>query len=458
MSDPDVEPWKMERPHGVDVDSDGRIYVSDTGLINQRVLVFSPGGTYLGQITGFVQPLGMEIDGEDKLYVASFNSNEVKVFRIDPPDITITPPSFNYGNVDVVTTASTTFTVQNDGTGDLVIGTVTDPAVPFSTTADTCTGQTLIPAATCTISINFAPTGSTTYASNFNIPSNDPDEDLVSVSLQGTGNYPPTADAGGPYAETEGQSVILDGSGSSDTGGSIVQYEWDVDDDGTYEYSTSSPTQSHTYDQDGIYTVRLRVTDNLGATDEATATATIADTSPTAAFTGSPTSGSAPLTVNFTDNSTGYDQPLSYAWDFDFITNPGIDSTDQNPTYIYNSEGTYTVKLTVTDSDGSSNEIIETNYITVSPGACANLPVWIEGTPAYYSSLQTAYYEAFDNDSIFSHAGALAENIILNRDITITIVGGYDCDYIDNSSGETTISGSITINNGMNTIDSVTVQ
>jgi PKD repeat protein len=196
------------------------------------------------------------------------------------------------------------------------------------------------------------------------------------------------------------------------------------------------------------------VTDDLGATDEATATATIADTFPTAAFTGSPTSGSAPLTVNFTDNSTGYDQLLSYAWDFDNDGN--TDSTDQNPSYEYTSDGTYSVKLTVTDGDGSVNSLTRTNYISVG---CANPPVWIEGTPAaYYSSLQTAYDEAFDGDSIYSHAGALAENITLGRNITITIVGGYDCDYLENSTGETTITGSITINNGMNTINSVTVQ
>jgi PKD repeat protein len=293
--------------------------------------------------------------------------------------------------------------------------------------------------------------------SNFNIPSNDPDENPVSVSLQGMGNYPPTADAGGPYSGTEGQAIVLDGSNSIDSDGTIVTYEWDLDNDGQYD-NASGVSPNVTFPDDGTYPIGLKVTDNLGATDEATTMATINDTSPAADFIGAPTIGSAPLAVTFTDNSTGHDQLLSYAWDFDFITNPGTDSIDQNPTHIYNSEGTYTVKLTVTDSDGSSNEIIETNY-TVSPGGCANPPVWIEGTPAaYYSSLQTAYDEAFDGDSIYSHAGALVDNIILNRNITITIVGGYDCDYLDNSSGETTISGNMTINSGTNMIDSVVIQ
>jgi PKD repeat protein len=176
-------------------------------------------------------------------------------------------------------------------------------------------------------------------------------------------NQPPVADPNGPYTGTEGQPITLDGSGSSDSDGTIVKYEWDVDNDGNYDYSSSSPTQNHTYAQQGTYTIKLRVTDNLGATDEATTTANILDTSPTADFTASPTSGIAPLTVNFTNNSTGYDQPLSYEWDFD---NDGIvDSTDENPSYTYINPGTYTVKLTATDLDRSTDTLIKTDYINV---------------------------------------------------------------------------------------------
>ncbi|MGI6452338.1 MAG: hemoblobin-interacting domain-containing protein [Syntrophomonadaceae bacterium] len=85
---------------------------------------------------------------------------------------------------------------------------------------------------------------------------------------------------------------------------------------------------------------------------------------PVAAFTADKTTGTAPLIVQFTDQSTN--EPTSWAWDFD---NDGTaDSTEQNPTYIFNTPGTYTVKLTVTNSAGNDDEI-KTNYITVSePG------------------------------------------------------------------------------------------
>jgi PKD repeat protein len=174
-----------------------------------------------------------------------------------------------------------------------------------------------------------------------------------------------TANPGGTYSTVEGQAITLNATTST---GTIVKYEWDVNNDGIYEYSSSSsPTQSHTYAQQGTYTIRLRVTDSLGITDNATTTATVSDSTPTANFTASPTSGPAPLTVNFFNSSTGYDQPLSYAWDFD--NNGTVDSTALNPSAIYTGPGTYTVKLTVTDSNGDPNTLTNSNYISVAlPG------------------------------------------------------------------------------------------
>jgi PKD repeat protein len=80
---------------------------------------------------------------------------------------------------------------------------------------------------------------------------------------------------------------------------------------------------------------------------------------PIAAFAGSPTSGSAPLTVSFTDQSTN--NPTSWVWDF----GDGTTSTQRNPSKIYNSAGTYTVKITVTNSYGS-NSHTKNGYITTN--------------------------------------------------------------------------------------------
>jgi PKD repeat protein len=85
------------------------------------------------------------------------------------------------------------------------------------------------------------------------------------------------------------------------------------------------------------------------------------ETAPVANFTASPTSGSAPLTVQFSDTSSG--SPTSWAWDFD--NNGSTDSTAQHPSYTYAAAGNYTVRLTATNAVGSDGET-KTNYISVS--------------------------------------------------------------------------------------------
>jgi Zn-dependent metalloprotease len=79
---------------------------------------------------------------------------------------------------------------------------------------------------------------------------------------------------------------------------------------------------------------------------------------PVADFIGSPTSGEAPLTVNFTDQSVG---ATSWLWDFG---DTGT-STARNPSHTYTSPGTYTVTLTATNSQGSDTET-KVDYIYVS--------------------------------------------------------------------------------------------
>ena len=84
---------------------------------------------------------------------------------------------------------------------------------------------------------------------------------------------------------------------------------------------------------------------------------------PVAAFSGTPLSGEGPLTVQFTDASTG--NPTSWAWNF----GDGQTSTLQNPSHTYN-PGTYDVALTVTNVLGT-NALTKTGYITVSATTAA---------------------------------------------------------------------------------------
>ncbi|MFL5764865.1 MAG: gliding motility-associated C-terminal domain-containing protein [Bacteroidia bacterium] len=106
-----------------------------------------------------------------------------------------------------------------------------------------------------------------------------------------------------------------------------------------YTYAISGgPTQSSpafTGLTAGSYTVT--VTDNGGCT--ASETITVGSVlGITASFSGTPTSGTAPLTVNLSNSSSG---ASGYIWDFD----NGTGSVLTNPSAVYGANGTYTIML-----------------------------------------------------------------------------------------------------------------
>ena len=128
--------------------------------------------------------------------------------------------------------------------------------------------------------------------------------------------------------------------------------------DGVGTSTAQHPT--YIYDTAGTYTVSLTVV-GPGGSDGETKTdyITVTEPAPVADFTSDVTTGDAPLTVNFTDASSGV--ATSWSWDFG---DTGT-SIEEDPTYIYTAAGTYTVTLTVTGPGGSDDEI-KTDYITVS--------------------------------------------------------------------------------------------
>jgi len=101
---------------------------------------------------------------------------------------------------------------------------------------------------------------------------------------------------------------------------------------------------------------------------------------PTAVATANPTSGPAPLTVQF--NGSGSSDPdgdaLSYAWDLDGDASYD-DSTAANPGFTYPTAGTYTVRLRVTDNRGAS---AVSAPITITVGAGNTPPTPVIDTPS----------------------------------------------------------------------------
>ena len=156
------------------------------------------------------------------------------------------------------------------------------------------------------------------------------------------------ADANGPYDGFTGISISFEGSANG--GCTPYSYSWTFG-DGT---TRSGATPTHTYSNYGEYTVTLTVTDNLGATDTDTTTASINDsdlpnTVPTA-NAGGPYQEIVNNIVYF-DGSESYDSDGtidSYSWNF----GDGTTGSGATPTHTYTNYGVYTVTLTVTDNLG----------------------------------------------------------------------------------------------------------
>jgi PKD repeat protein len=94
-----------------------------------------------------------------------------------------------------------------------------------------------------------------------------------------------------PDSPTTDDTITFDGSGSSDPDGTISGYEWDLDGDGEFETDTrAASATTHRFDDPGTYEVSLRVTDESGASDEATTEVEVS--SPPPAPQGNPGPGS----------------------------------------------------------------------------------------------------------------------------------------------------------------------
>ena len=185
------------------------------------------------------------------------------------------------------------------------------------------------------------------------------------------------------------------------TGTAPLTYAWDFEDNGTVDATTKNAT--HTYLAAGNYTVNLTVTGPGGIDSEVRTdyiTVTEAPAAPVAAFSANTTTGVAPLTVAFTDESTGAGTK-TYEWDF---TNDGtVDATTPDAVYTYPSAGTYTVNLTVTNAGGSNSEV-KTDYITVTTAPVSPIAAFSANTTSGTAPLTVAFTDASTGTAPLTYA------------------------------------------------------
>ncbi|MFN4079601.1 MAG: PKD domain-containing protein [Saprospiraceae bacterium] len=155
-----------------------------------------------------------------------------------------------------------------------------------------------------------------------------------------------------------------------------ASFSWDFGDGS----GSTQQNPTHTYAQDGVYTVVLIATNACGS-DTAVQTVTIV-TPPTAGFSANGTSGCAPFTVQFVNESS--ENATSFQWSF-----PGGDpatSNAENPTVTYNAAGVYSVTLIAGNPAGADTlELV--NYVQVGGLPIANFSSSVSGATAQFTNL-----------------------------------------------------------------------
>jgi ribosomal protein L14 len=282
-------------------------------------------------------------------------------------------PAANAGN-DIVLTLPANSTTLN-GSGSDVDGTIASYA--WSRVSGPTTFNFGSPNA-ATTTLNNLVQG--IYTLRLTVTDNDgaTATDDVTVTVNAAPNQVPTANAGNDIALTlPANSTTLNGSGS-DVDGTIASYAWSwVSGPTTFSLGTANAATTTLNNLvQGIYTFRLTVTDNRGATstDDVTVTVNAAANQPPAANAG--------IDINLTlpNNSTtlsgsGSDVDgtiASYAWSR--VSGPttfNLGSPNAATTTLNNLvQGIYTLRLTVTDNSGATG----TDDVTVTVNAAANQP------------------------------------------------------------------------------------
>lgn len=153
-------------------------------------------------------------------------------------------------------------------------------------------------------------------------------------------------------------TITADGTTSTDSDGEVVLYEWDFGDG----ESATGPTTSHVYSSDGTYVVTLTVTDDDGATSQASeqvvASSPPINLDPEAGFSTSLNGLTVALDAAQSVDPDG--SIVDYAWDL----GDGRTASGSSLLHTYDAAGTYEVTLTVTDNGGLTSTATESVEVT----------------------------------------------------------------------------------------------
>ncbi|MCW2797923.1 PKD domain-containing protein, partial [Nocardioides sp.] len=201
--------------------------------------------------------------------------------------------------------------------------------------------------------VNGAPAGTSTVA--------DTTTDWRGKALFLASVLPNAAPSAAFTWDCSGISCNFDGTGSTDTDGTIQSYEWTFGDGD--EAGSAMPQKD--YLATGTYDVTLSVTDDGGLTTSVTHQVSVVkpNVPPNAAFTTTCTFLACDFDATTSTDSDGTVD--SYAWDF----GDGATGTGSTANHVYQDPGTYTISLVVTDNQAATDDASSTQVVVGAPVA-----------------------------------------------------------------------------------------
>ncbi len=194
-------------------------------VITYQVTNLTDGQTYYLSVTAY------DTSGNESEYSNEYILTVSGTGTSSPvPDITVTDSvgsgndlQMPFENLTEWRSQDQVVTITNNGSANLDIGNIAqnNPVEePFSILNDNCSWQTVIPSGKCTFTVRFSPATIGLFNDSFDIPSNDPDEDAVILTLSGTGlssisNNPPSI-----------PELIYPASGQKHVG-TTIEFKWE---------------------------------------------------------------------------------------------------------------------------------------------------------------------------------------------------------------------------------------
>ncbi len=193
------------------------------------------------------------------------------------------------------------------------------------------------------------------------------------------------------------QPIYFDASNSNDADGSIIAWKWDWDNDGIVDEVTSTPYATHSWKDNGNYTVSLTVVDDSNATASCIRTIEVENRLPHALFSFTPSNPQPEDAIYFTSECFDEDGSIVfYNWSF----GDGEYSTEENPVHVYAEKGEYLVTLVVEDNDGGRNETAV--LIKVNSPPIANFS-WQPSMPTDIDEITFNASQSYDLDGYITN-------------------------------------------------------